>query len=111
MRPRVHKLTRAAHVLIGSEEKQGYPTATKAMMASYAAKTGLHLILGAYLYWENRRRDRLARDAGEDISDEDRRRLAEQIGMVSGQNSEWSAAKTSKTDATEWHNPYFRYEL
>lgn len=65
-------------------------------MASYAAKTGLHLIFGAYLYWGNRRFNKLAEEAGENLSEEDRKRLAEQVGM---------------TDATEWHNPYFRYEL
>ncbi|WVQ81140.1 hypothetical protein IAT38_003262 [Cryptococcus sp. DSM 104549] len=84
------------HVLIGSEKAAGYPTATKAMLAGYVAKTSLHLILGLYMWFSNRRWDKQAAERGEVLEEEVRRKKAEEVGM---------------TDATEWHNPYFRYAL
>ncbi|RSH89720.1 hypothetical protein EHS25_001705 [Saitozyma podzolica] len=75
------------HVLIGSEASIGYPTATKSMMVAYVVKTALHLILGGYMLYWNRRWDREARERRESLSPEERRRKAEEIGM---------------TDATEW---------
>ncbi|WRT69127.1 uncharacterized protein IL334_006111 [Kwoniella shivajii] len=84
------------HVVIGEEKALGYPTATKAMIAGYSAKTAFHLGLGFYMWYWNRRWDREALERGEDIDDVDRAKKAELIGM---------------TDATEWNNPYFRYCL
>ncbi|KAK8844009.1 hypothetical protein IAR55_006802 [Kwoniella newhampshirensis] len=84
------------HVLIGSEKAQGYPTATKAMLAGYVAKTCLHLVLGFYMWFSNRRWDKAAAARGEVLSEQERAKKAEEIGM---------------TDATEWNNPYFRYAL
>ncbi|WWD21335.1 hypothetical protein CI109_105819 [Kwoniella shandongensis] len=85
------------HVLIDSEKAAGYPTATKAMLAGYVAKTGLHVLLGVYMWLSNKRRDKEAIARGETfLSEEERAKKAEEIGM---------------TDATEWNNPYFRYAL
>ncbi|CAD6574935.1 MAG: hypothetical protein TREMPRED_001252 [Tremellales sp. Tagirdzhanova-0007] len=84
------------HVLIASEAAAGYPTATKAMMAGYVVKTAAHLALGGYMWFWNRKWNRQAREKGEAQDPVERKRLAEEIGM---------------TDATEWHNPYFRYAL
>lgn len=84
------------HVLISSEEAEGYPTATKAMLAGYVVKTVMHASLGIYMFWQNKMRDRVAREAGEVLSDEERAKRAEELGM---------------TDTTELNNPYFRYAL
>ncbi|KAF9036440.1 MFS general substrate transporter [Hymenopellis radicata] len=84
------------HTLIDSEEDIGYPTATKAMLAGYTVKTGCHILLGLYMWYENRRRDALAEASGDDISEEERARLAEEAGM---------------NDVTEFDNKYFRYVL
>ena len=71
-----------------SQEAPRYTTATKAMMASYSIKLGAHLALGAYMVWDNRRRNA----TGEPI---DEKRGAE-AGMK---------------DLTEFENPDFRYVL
>ncbi|VDC05871.1 unnamed protein product [Peniophora sp. CBMAI 1063] len=84
------------HVLIDSEADTGYPTATKAMMAGYAAKCGLHVILGLYMFFENRRRDTLAEAEGYALPEEERSRLAVDAGM---------------NDVTEHDNKWFRYVL
>ncbi|KAF8922343.1 major facilitator superfamily domain-containing protein [Mucidula mucida] len=84
------------HTLIDSEEDIGYPTATKAMLAGYTVKTGCHILLGLYMWYENRRRDALAAVSGDDISEDERARLAEEAGM---------------NDVTESDNKYFRYVL
>ncbi|KAJ7599234.1 MFS general substrate transporter [Mycena floridula] len=84
------------HVLLDSESNIGYPTATKSMMAGYAAKTACHLLLAFYMIYENRRRDRLAKESGEDVPEDERRQLAEAAGM---------------RDETEDENKWFRYVL
>ncbi|KZV60865.1 MFS general substrate transporter [Peniophora sp. CONT] len=84
------------HVLIDSEAELGYPTATKAMMAGYAAKCGLHAILGLYMLFENCRRDRRAEVEGYALPEEERSRLAVDAGM---------------NDVTEHDNKWFRYVL
>ncbi|ORX40258.1 major facilitator superfamily domain-containing protein [Kockovaella imperatae] len=84
------------HVLLDREAKEGYPTATKAMMGGYSAKTFFHLCLGLYMWYWNKRWDREARERGEIMSNEERLRRAEEVGM---------------RDATEFENPYFRYAL
>ncbi|THU89913.1 MFS general substrate transporter [Dendrothele bispora CBS 962.96] len=84
------------HVLIDSEKDLGYPTATKAMMAGYTVKTGCHVLLGLYMWYENRRRDQLARQEGKVVPEEERQRLAEEAGM---------------NDVTEKDNVWFRYVL
>ena len=70
------------HVILDSESKIGYPTATKAMMACYVVKTSLHAILGFYMWYWNRRWDREAATRGEDVPEDERKRRAEAIGMV-----------------------------
>ncbi|ORY33062.1 major facilitator superfamily domain-containing protein [Naematelia encephala] len=84
------------HVLLEREATTGYPTATKAMLAGYVVKTVTHLVLGAYMLYWNRRWDKMAIARGELLSEAQRRKLAEEVGM---------------TDATEFNNPYFRYAL
>ncbi|WVW79423.1 hypothetical protein I302_101392 [Kwoniella bestiolae CBS 10118] len=84
------------HVVKGEEKAAGYPTATKAMLAGYTAKTIFHLMLGFYMLYWNRKWDKQAKERGEEMSENERAKKAEQIGM---------------TDATEWNNPYFRYCL
>ncbi|KAJ7885256.1 major facilitator superfamily domain-containing protein [Mycena olivaceomarginata] len=81
------------HVLLQSEAAIGYPTATKAMMAGYVVKTACHLYLGFYMWNSNRLRDRDAVASGENISDEERARRAEDEGMK---------------DVTEFDNKWFR---
>ncbi|KAH8925192.1 MFS general substrate transporter [Atractiella rhizophila] len=83
------------HVLIDSEAPK-YPTATKAMLAGYVIKTGMHIILGVYMYLENRRRDRKAIEDGSVLEEVERAKRAEELGMM---------------DTTEKDNPYFRYVL
>ncbi|KAF5356616.1 hypothetical protein D9758_008204 [Tetrapyrgos nigripes] len=84
------------HVLIDSEKPLGYPTATKAMMAGYTIKLGCHVFLGLYMWYDNKRRDRLAKEQGKIVSEEKRRQLAEEAGM---------------NDVTEVDNVWFRYVL
>ncbi|KAJ7486670.1 major facilitator superfamily domain-containing protein [Mycena latifolia] len=84
------------HVLLQSESKIGYPTATKAMMAGYVVKTACHLLLGFYMWNSNRIRDREAAASGENVSEEERVRRAEEEGMK---------------DVTEFDNKWFRYVL
>ncbi|KAH8813415.1 MFS general substrate transporter [Flagelloscypha sp. PMI_526] len=84
------------HTLLDSEAKIGYPTATKAIMAGSAIKCGFHVILGIYMYLENRRRDREAEENGETVPEEERKKLAEEAGM---------------RDLTEHENKWFRYVL
>ncbi|KAF9036441.1 MFS general substrate transporter [Hymenopellis radicata] len=84
------------HTLIDSEKDIGYPTATKAMLAGYTVKTACHILLGLYMWYENRRRDALADASGDHISEEERARLAEEAGM---------------NDVTDFDNKYFRYVL
>ncbi|WWC98037.1 hypothetical protein V866_004926 [Kwoniella sp. B9012] len=84
------------HVVIGEEKALGYPTATKAMLAGYTVKTIFHVFLGLYMLYWNRRWDKEAKERGEELSEVERAKKAELIGM---------------TDATEWNNPYFRYCL
>ncbi|KAF7297521.1 MFS general substrate transporter [Mycena indigotica] len=85
------------HVLLQSEASAGYPTATKAMMAGYVVKTVCHVLLGAYMWNDNRLRDRVALKTGGELPSEDERaRLAEQEGMK---------------DVTEFDNKWFRYVL
>ena len=68
--------------MLDSEAAIGYPTATKAMMGGYAAKTFFHACLGLYMLYWNRRWNRQARERGEDLSEEERAKRAEEIGMV-----------------------------
>ncbi|KAK7439852.1 hypothetical protein VKT23_017424 [Stygiomarasmius scandens] len=84
------------HVLIDSEKELGYPTATKAMMAGYTIKTGCHVLLGLYMWYENRRKDLLVKQEGKVVPEEERKRLAEEAGM---------------NDVTENDNIWFRYVL
>ncbi|KAJ7097131.1 major facilitator superfamily domain-containing protein [Mycena belliarum] len=84
------------HVLLQSESKIGYPTATKAMMSGYVIKTACHLILGYYMWNSNRLRDRDAAASGENVSEEERARRAEDEGMK---------------DVTEFDNKWFRYVI
>ncbi len=56
-------------------------------MAGYVVKTAAHLALGGYMWFWNRKWNRQARERGEVLDVEDRKRNAEEIGM---------------TDATEW---------
>ncbi|KAJ7358609.1 major facilitator superfamily domain-containing protein [Mycena albidolilacea] len=84
------------HVLLQSEATIGYPTATKAMMAGYVVKTACHLFLGFYMWNSNRLRDRDAAAAGDNISEEERTRRAEEEGMK---------------DVTELDSKWFRYVL
>jgi hypothetical protein len=81
-------------VIKASEAKAGYPTATKAMLAGYVVKTICLASLGVYMIWQNKKRDRAAREAGVTLNEEERARKAEELGMM---------------DTTEWNNPYFRY--
>ena len=57
-------------------------------MGGYAAKTFFHLALGLYMLYWNRRWDKEARERGEVLSDEERSRRAEEVGMVSGRGME-----------------------
>ncbi len=66
------------------------------MLAGYVVKTVMHALLGFYMLWENKRRDRKARETGEVLSPEEMRANAEKLGMA---------------DVTERNNPYFRYAL
>lgn len=50
---------------------------------SYVVKTALHLTLGFYMWYDNRRRDRKAEAEGTVVPEEERAKLAEQAGMVS----------------------------
>ncbi|KAJ7181206.1 major facilitator superfamily domain-containing protein [Mycena filopes] len=84
------------HVLLQSEAAIGYPTATKAMMAGYVVKTACHLILGVYMWNSNRLRNREAVESGENVTEEERARHAEEEGMK---------------DVTEFDNKWFRYVL
>lgn len=84
------------HVLLDSEQGIGYPTATKAMMAGYVVKAGCHVLLGLYMWNENRRRDQAAAADGSVVPDQERARLAEELGMA---------------DITELKNQWFRYVL
>ena len=52
------------------------------MMAGYVAKTALHAGLGFYMLYSNRRWDRQAAERGETLPEEDRKKRAEEIGMV-----------------------------
>ncbi|OCF42310.1 hypothetical protein I317_03813 [Kwoniella heveanensis CBS 569] len=72
-----------------SHEAPRYRTATNAMVASYSIKTLAHLLLGAYMFWDNKRRDR--KSGG--IIDEKR------------------GAEAGMLDVTEFENPDFRYVL
>ncbi|KAF7311323.1 MFS general substrate transporter [Mycena kentingensis (nom. inval.)] len=86
------------HVIKEAEKAAGYPTATKAMMAGYTVKTGCHIFLALYMWYENRARDRLAAQEPKEmrVSEEERVRLAEEEGM---------------RDVTEFDNKWFRYVL
>ncbi|KAJ6548663.1 MFS general substrate transporter [Mycena capillaripes] len=84
------------HVLLQSEAAIGYPTATKAMMVGYVVKTACHLFLGVYMWNSNQARDREAAAAGENITEDQRAKLAEEEGMK---------------DVTEFDNKWFRYVL
>ena len=53
------------------------------MMAGYVVKTSMHLALGLYMLFWNRKWDRMAIERGEDLSVEERKKKAEEIGMVS----------------------------
>ncbi|KAJ6511684.1 MFS general substrate transporter [Mycena vulgaris] len=93
---RNHDNIAGPHVLLQSESTIGYPTATKAMMAGYVVKTACHLFLGFYMWNSNRMRNQDAAASGEDVSEEERVRRAEEEGMK---------------DVTEFDNKWFRYVL
>jgi hypothetical protein len=103
------------------------------MMAGYVVKTALHLLLGgSMLYWKWRW-DREARDRNELISEEERKRKAEEIGMVSAISAINGSGVTEyffspmpqngvssvpvlrrycvRADRDQTDNPYFRYAL
>lgn len=50
----------------------------------YTVKTGCHLVLGLYMWYENHRRDNLAVKEGYVVPEAERNKLAEEAGMVSG---------------------------
>ncbi|KAK7691754.1 hypothetical protein QCA50_005155 [Cerrena zonata] len=91
-----HQNIAGPHVVIDTEADVGFPTATKAMMAGYTVKTGCHLILGLYMWYENCRRDKLAAKEGYALPEAERNKLAEEAGM---------------NDVTEADNKWFRYVL
>lgn len=101
-------------------------------MAGYVVKTALHLLLGGYMLYWNRRWDREARDRNEIISEEERKRKAEEIGMVSAISTIDASGVTDcisspmpqngvssvpvlrpcrGADRNQTDNPYFRYAL
>jgi len=73
------------------EEAPVYRTAVISMLAGYCIKTFLGIVLGLYMWNENRRRDKLFRD--------------------SAGASEKDAVEDGMLDRTEFENPGFRYSL
>ncbi len=52
------------------------------MMAGYVVKTAAHLALGFYMLYWNRKWDRQAREQGEVMPTQERKRKAEEVGMT-----------------------------
>ncbi|KZT50547.1 MFS general substrate transporter [Calocera cornea HHB12733] len=73
------------------EESPIFKTAVISMLAGYCIKTGLGIVLGVYMWNENKRRDRLYAETGGQSEKE-----SEEEGML---------------DRTEFENPGFRYSL
>ncbi|EJU02353.1 MFS general substrate transporter [Dacryopinax primogenitus] len=73
------------------EESPIFRTAIISMLAGYCIKTALGIVLGLYMWNENRRRDRLLAETGGQSEKE-----SEEDGML---------------DRTEFENPGFRYSL
>ncbi|KAF8532014.1 major facilitator superfamily domain-containing protein [Gautieria morchelliformis] len=69
-----------------------YISAIQAMLAGYVIKTAMGLLLGIYMLWENRRRDRSQATSGIAFDEHEGQRL-------------------SMLDRTEFENPHFRYSL
>ncbi|KAF2718533.1 MFS general substrate transporter [Polychaeton citri CBS 116435] len=78
----------AGPFVVKKSEAPDYPTATAGLLAGYSIKLGCHLILLAYMFFTNRRRDRTYGPANRLKSDE--------AGM---------------RDKTEFENKDFRYVL
>lgn len=71
-----------------ASEAPNYPSATIGLLVGYAIKLGCHLILLGYLFYINKRRDRVYGPANKETSNE--------AGMQ---------------DKTEFENKDFRYVL
>ncbi|KIJ44825.1 hypothetical protein M422DRAFT_207764 [Sphaerobolus stellatus SS14] len=69
-----------------------YISAIQAMLAGYVIKTASGLALGAYMLWDNKRRDRIQATSGPAFDEREGQRL-------------------SLLDKTELENPHFRYSL
>ena len=83
-------------------------------ISRYAAKCGLHVILGLYMLFENRRRDKHAKAEGYELPEDERLRLAVEAGMVRDSPSDVCTridVAYLQNDVTEHDNKWFRYVL
>ena len=96
-----------------------FPNQIDMVACRYTIKTICLLLLGVYMWYENRRRNKLAEKEGYAVPEGQRNKLAEEAGMVS------SCAEflfyytplsthditTNQNDVTETDNKWFRYVL
>jgi hypothetical protein len=79
----------------------------QAMMAGYVVKTAMHAVLGIYMWYWNRRWNKQAKADGTEIPEDERRKRAEEVGMVSACIDKATigmdhGADLPQTDATEF---------
>lgn len=79
----------------------------QAMMAGYVVKTAMHAVLGLYMWYWNRRWNKQAKANGTEIPEDERRKRAEEVGMVSACIKQSMigidyGADLPQTDATEF---------
>ena len=95
-----------------------FPNQIDIVACRYTIKTVCLLLLGVYMWYENRRRDKLAEKEGYAVPEGQRNKLAEEAGMVSNCNRflfPYALSNHNMTviqnDVTETDNKWFRYVL